>query len=374
MVQLKKERDSGIELLRIFAILMVIGVHAFSYGGFFSAAQQIGGHVASTALLMKLATRPAVNIFVMITGFFMVHVPFDPKKNLRRAGRVYQKMLLYSLVLTAIFLCLGSSYWVDRGKVFNLTQVIFKGLMPVTSQTWYFLTDYLLLCLLVPFVNLALQKLTQPQYRALTLGLVAFMSVWMTLVHVRPFNVVFETFGYKDFVAGKQVFHFLFIYVLGGYIGRFHPSKKRPNALYLIGAAGTVVLNYLLYTRLPASWGWQGIAGDYANPVLVLNAVFLLLFFRDLHFHSRLVNTLAGTTLGVYALTEFRFLRTVLWQHVNFSRFDNSNVLLNVLHVAMVLCGVFLAAAAVDLLVGQGIAGLKKAKETIKIKKVKQSS
>ena len=84
MVQLKKERDSGIELLRIFAILMVIGVHAFSYGGFFSAAQQIGGHVASTALLMKLATRPAVNIFVMITGFFMVHVPFDPKKNLRR--------------------------------------------------------------------------------------------------------------------------------------------------------------------------------------------------------------------------------------------------------------------------------------------------
>ena len=371
---MKKQRDSGIELLRIFAMLLVIGVHAFSYGGFYGAARDAGGHVASAALLMKLATRAAVNIFVIITGFFMVRVPFDPKKNLRRVGSVYQKMLFYSVVLTVIFLFLGPSYWVDRGNVFNLTQVILKGLMPVSSQTWYFLTDYLLLCLMVPFVNLALQKLTQPQYRALTVGLVLFMSVWMTLVHVRPFNAVFETFGYKDFVAGKQVFHFLFIYVLGGYIGRFHPPKAKPNALYLLGAAGTVVLNYLLYTRLPASWGWQGIAGDYANPVLVLNAVLLLLFFRDLHFHSRVVNALGGTTLGVYALTEFRFLRTVLWQTVNFKKFDNTNLWGNFLHVALVLCGVFLAAAAVDLLVGFGIAGVKKLKGKIKLKKVEQSS
>lgn len=29
---MKKKRDSGIELLRIFAILMVIGVHIFVYG------------------------------------------------------------------------------------------------------------------------------------------------------------------------------------------------------------------------------------------------------------------------------------------------------------------------------------------------------
>ena len=371
---MKKERDSGIELMRIFAILMVIGVHAFSYGGFFPAAQAVGGHVAAAALFMKLATRVAVNAFVIITGYFMVRVPYDLKKNLRRVGATYQKMFFYSVVLTAVFLCLGASFWVDRGNVHTVWQVILKGLLPASSQTWYFLTDYLLLCLLIPFVNLALQKLDEKQYRIFALALVLFMSVWMTLVHVKPFNLIIEQFGYTYQVRGKQVFHFLFIYIIGGYFGRFSKKREKPNFLYLLGAFGTVAVNYLLYTRLPSSCGFQSVAGDYANPVLVLNAVFLLLFCKDLHFKSRIVNALGGTTLGVYCLTEFRYLRTVLWDEVNFGNMDNTNLWLNFVHVAAVLCGVFLAAAAVDLLVSYLLSLLKQAVGKRKIKKVEQSS
>ena len=371
---MKKERDSGIELLRIFAMLLVIGVHAFSYGGFYKEASAAGGHVAAAALFMKLATRAAVNIFVIITGYFMIRAPFDLQKNLRRVGGIYQKMLLYSVVLTAVFLCLGASCWVDRGNTFTVWQVILKGLLPVSSQTWYFLTDYLLLCLLVPFLNVALQKLTKGQYTALALGLTAFMSVWMTLVHVKPFSAVVEPFGYSDLVGGKQVFHFLFIYVIGGYFGRFSPKREKPNPLWLCAALATVVCNYLLFTRLPASCGFQGVAGDYANPLLVLNAAFLLLFFKDLHFKSRIVNALGGATLGVYALTEFRFLRTVLWNTVSFKKMDNGNLWLNFVHVAAVLCGVFLAAAAIDLLVSWLLGLLKGAVQTRKLKKVEQSS
>lgn len=370
---MKKERDSGIELMRIFAILMVIGVHAFSYGGFFPAAQAVGGHVAAAALFMKLATRAAVNIFVIITGYFMVRVPYDLKKNLRRVGVTYQKMLFYSAVLTVVFLLLGASYWVDRGNTFTVWQVILKGLLPVTSQTWYFLTDYLLLCLLIPFVNLALQKLDEKQYRIFALALVLFMSVWMTLVHIKPFNLAIEPFGYSDMVKGKQAFHFLFIYCIGGYFGRFSKRREKPNVLYLLGALGTVAVNYLLYTRLPSSSGFQSVAGDYANPILVLNAVFLLLFCKDLHFKSRIVNALGGTTLGVYCLTEFRYLRTVLWEKVNFNNMDNTNLWLNFVHVALVLCGVFLAAAAVDLVVSWLLKKLKAAFSERKMKKVQQS-
>ena len=371
---MKKERDSGIELLRVFAMLLVIGVHAFSYGGFYAEAKAAGGHVAAAALLMKLATRAAVNIFVIITGYFMIRAPFDLRKNMRRVGAVYQKMLFYSVTLTVIFLLLGSSFWVDRGEQMSLLQVVCKGLMPVTSQTWYFLTDYLLLCLLIPFVNLALQKLDRRQYTLLVFGLFAFMSVWMTLTQVYPFRRVFEPFGYENLYSGKQVFHFLFIYVIGGWFGRFEKERKRPQPLWLCAALATVLLNYVLFTRLPPSCGFQNVAGDYANPLLVFNAVFLLLFFKDLHFKSRIVNTLGGATLGVYALTEFRFLRTVLWNTVSFKKMDNTNLWLNVVHVAVVVCGVFLAAAAVDLLVTRLLSLLQSAVQKIKLKKVKQSS
>lgn len=371
---MKKERDSGVELLRVFAMLLVIGVHAFSYGGFYGEAAAVGGHVAAAALFMKLATRAAVPIFVVITGCFMVHAPFDLKKNLRRVGGIYQKMLFYSVTLTAVFLPLGAARWVDRGEALTLGQVILKGLMPVTSQTWYFLTDYLLLCLLIPFVNLALQKLTGRQYAGLALGLAALMSLWLTLLELRPFNLVLEPFGYEHLYTGKQVFHFLYFYILGGWVGRFAPKREKPNPLWLFGALGTVLVNYLLYTRLPPACGFQSVAGDYCNPLLLLNALFLLLFFRDLHFKSKIVNALGGATLGVYALTEFRFLRTLLWRTVSFKRMDNSNLWLNFVHVAAVLCGVFLAAAAVDLLVSRLLSLLRGAVQKRKLKKVEQSS
>lgn len=370
---MKKERDSGIELLRILAILLVIGVHAFSYGEFNDLADEIGGHVASTALLMKLAVRPAVNIFVIITGYFMIHAPFDLNKNMRRVGKTYQKMLLYSIVLTLIFLPLGPSFWVTRGKSYELWQVILKGLFPVTSQTWYFLTDYLLLCLLIPFVNLALQRLNQKQFRALVIGLVLFMSVWMSLVHVKPFKLVFESFGYGEMVRGKEVFHFLFIYVLGAYIGRFSQPRAKPNLLWLLGAFLSLFLNFVLCAKLPKS-GWPDVAIHYANPFIVAEAVCLLMFFKDLHFHSRIVNALSATTLGVYAITEFRWVRTVLWKAINFKYFDNSSVFGNLLHAVLVLGGVFLAAAAVDLLVSWLLARLQAAVRERKLKKVKQSS
>ena len=345
-----RERDSGMEVLRIFAILLVICVHMFSYGGFYDAAKAVGGHVHSVALLMKLASRAAVDIFLLITGYFMVDRPFDLKKGLQRSAGVYQKMLFYSVVLTIIFLCLGSEHLIAYGKQMPVWQAILKGIFPVTSQTWYFLSDYLLLCLLMPFLNLALQMLTKKEYRVLVIILVLLMSVWAVLLPMRPFNYVFETFGYKNVLVGKNIFHFVFIYILGGYISFYTAPRKKPNFLYLAGALGTIVLNYLLFTRLPGWFGYQAVAQQYSNPLVIANAVFLLLFFRDVHFRSRLVNLLASTTLGVYAISEFRFLRTVLWKWIHFEKADVGNVFKNVCMVALAAVTVFLACALIDLL------------------------
>ena len=345
-----RERDSGMEVLRIFAMLLVIVVHMFSYGGFYSAAKAVGGHVHSTALLMKLASRAAVDIFVLITGYFMADRPFDLQKGLRRSAGIYQRMLFYSVILTLIFLCFGPSHLIAYGKQMPVWQAILKGLFPVTSQTWYFLSDYLLLCLLIPFLNLALQMLTKKEYRVLLTILILLMSVWATLLPMRPFSYVFETFGYKNVLVGKNIFHFVFIYILGGYISFFARPRQKPNFLFLAGAAGTVLVNYLLFTRLPGWFGYQTVAQQYSNPLIIANAVFLLLFFKDLHFRSRLVNLLASTTLGVYALSEFRFVRTYLWQWIHFEKSDVGNVFKNVLAIGVSALAVFLACALIDLL------------------------
>ena len=140
---MKEERDSGIELLRIFAIFMVIGVHIFAYGGYFKAACENTGLVWSSAHFMKLFFRPAVDIFVIITGYFMVHSPFDLKKSYKRALSIYGTVYFYSLLLGIIVLANKSAFETED----TVQIIIAKMLLPLFSQEWYFLTDYILLCL-----------------------------------------------------------------------------------------------------------------------------------------------------------------------------------------------------------------------------------
>ncbi len=347
---MKKERDSGMELLRLFAILAVIGVHALSHGHYYAVAKDLGGSIHSSALLLRVIFRVAVNAFVIITGYFMVHSKFDLKKTLDRARSLWVRMLFYSLTITAVFLCLGSSYWYLNGKFIPLYKGIIRAFLPVTSQPWYFLTDYLILILLAPFLNMVVQKITQKQFLHLILGLTLFMSVWMTLMHVKPFNVAFDSYGYKEMIGGKNAFHFIYIYLLGGYIGLHGKRRPRPQFAYLLGAAATVLVNYFLITRLPSGLKYSDAAYQYANPFVVANAVFLLLFFKDLHFKSRLVNVLASTSMGVYAIAQFPYMRTFMWKVLDFRNFGVSGLFKGLLLLAAVILGVFLCFAAVDLL------------------------
>ena len=166
---MNKERDSGIELLRIISMMMVIGVHLWLYGKYFSASQQVGGIVASSALLFKLFFRSAVNIFIIISGFFTVKSSFDLKKSYSRVLKIFLSVFFYSVVFSIITLCLGP----DTREALGITRPVYtiwlKMFFPITTQTWYFITDYILLMLFAPFLNIVLQKLTKKQYQVLLL-------------------------------------------------------------------------------------------------------------------------------------------------------------------------------------------------------------
>lgn len=94
---MKKERDSGIELLRIFAMLMVIGVHAFLYGDYFEEACEYKGAIYKSAHFMKLFFRPAVDTYVIISGYFMVHTAFNLKKSYKRLLSMYGRYIFIPL-------------------------------------------------------------------------------------------------------------------------------------------------------------------------------------------------------------------------------------------------------------------------------------
>ena len=357
-----KKRDSGIETLRVIAMFMVILIHAFLYGNFYNESVALGGANAELMTIIKLSLRPAVNIFLLITGFFMVKSEFNLKKSFSRVLDTYSRVWFYSVVLTVVFLILGSEFCVPVSSTTPMAvdKIILRGIFPLTSQMWYYLGNYIILCLLAPFINISLKSITKKQYQILLIILSLIMSVWMTLLKVYPFNIWFNSFSFESVFEGKNIFSFIYIYIIGGYFGLHSPKREHPSFKYLYLAFGCLIVNYLLLSFIDPKMGYRGVAMNYSNPFVILQGVFMLLFFKDLHFHNKFINILASTTLGVYAIHEFTFVRSLLWEKLfDFRESENPSFI----SVLLISIGIFIVFAAVDLLVQKIFAEIHKLKK-----------
>ena len=56
----------------------------------------------------------------------------------------------------------------------------------------------------------------------------------------------------------------------------------------------------------------------FDNPIVLCESACLILFFRDFKFSSSVINLLASTTLGVYAIHEHYFMRKWIWSVLSF--------------------------------------------------------
>jgi len=350
MAEKKKTRDSGIELLRIISIMMVIGLHAFSYGNYYDVASEMGGFVNYCSVGIRILFRPAVNIFILITGYFMVRMKFDLNKAYKKVLNVYLTVIFYSITLTLLILLLGPEYYTINGQKDSIKLILLSMIMPVTSQRWYFLTHYLFLCLLAPFFNIILQNIKKKDYHILLAIVTFLLCIWYVLSDIRLLDQVVRVNGFSDLQSGGNVFFFLYIYMIGGYI-RLHVSKnEKPRSKYILGFICCAGLNCLLATVLKNTLELDDIVLKYTNPLVILMAVCLLMYFKDLHFHNKIVNTISATTLGVYAIHEFNYIRNIIWKIFNFRKVDCSNMFLNVVYIISIIIIVFGICASLDLL------------------------
>ena len=223
------KRKSGIELLRIIAIIQIIFLHAYQYGGFGKAAAD---YLCGKEILVMSAyslCRAPVDVFVMISGYFMITSEFNIRKTLRRAKKPYEAMIFYSAAISLIF------FIADPGLI--TPPNVCKAFLPFLSRTWYFLDNYIIILLISPFLNKMLSSLSKRQYLYFLGVIFAVVSVWSTLAHIDGINQVVSTKKILDQEYGKSLGGFLLMYITGGYLRLFVGDKKngreKPNALYL---------------------------------------------------------------------------------------------------------------------------------------------
>lgn len=298
-----KIRESGIELLRIISMLQVIFLHVCAYGGYSDFARHDSFMFNRVFFeLLYLSSRCPVYVYIIIFGYFSVKSNKTLESIKGKIAKTYLPMLFYSLTIPFIVQAFGLWQLNDTSKV--------RAFFPFMSKIWYFMTLYLLILILSPFLNKALTALSKKEYTQLVVILFLLFSVWTVFAGLEQtssvirLDRVFETFG------GKSLYGFVYMYVLGGYLRLHVPCHNRAKFRYLFVFAVLTVVNFLLSHYLHS---YNHLAALNDNPFVVLQGLCFVLFFRDLKFKSKAVNYIASVNLGVYMIHEHFLMRDKIW-------------------------------------------------------------
>ena len=300
-----KKREMNFELLRIVAMCMIIGLHYLDKGNVLGNFVEIQDTKDYVPWIFEAFFFCSVNVYVLITGYFLVEKEIRIKKVFSLWGQV----LFYALVLGGIAVCSGL---VDFGEmnIYRLACYVF----PVVTEHYWFVTSYILLYILLPFINPVLLKMDKKQMRNGLLLLLVLLCLSKTLV---PLNLAVDKNGY-------DVLWFLCLYLTGAYYKRFGfkfiSTKLRGIVLYVLSSAGVFLCSGVLkiiYTKTGHLQDIVTYAYSYNHLLCYLAAVGLFVFFASITIKSekggRIIGSLAGASFGVYLLHEHIDFRYV-WQ------------------------------------------------------------
>ena len=312
--QEKYVRESGIELLRIVAILMVLMIHANYWRIGVPTAADIANGCGAVfmRILLQMLSSPCVDVFIIISGYFAIKPKFRSVANMW--------FLLAFLSFVADIPC----RWLEVGQVDVLMAV-----RHVVFLFWgWFIAAYLGLYLISPILNAFASNCGKRDF-ARFLALAFFLQFFFDMVYPR-----WSIFARTIFNGGYSVLSMAFLYLLGRFV-RMHcdwlENIRARTWFYLYFALFTAwsVIQFLLLM-----WNPSGVLGQlveyvvrrgpaYVNPVVIAGSLFLFLAFQALKFSCHIVNYVAGSALGVFCFHSLpfyeKFIRRTYDSYAGFS-------------------------------------------------------
>lgn len=215
-------------------------------------------------------TIVAVNVFVLITGYFGTQ--FRVSKIINLCFQV-----IFTVISISILLIFFNLYHPNTIKDFV------RGFR---FWHYWFINAYIGLVFLSPILNLAIKQMSQQQYKIVLISLFFLFCVLHGDIVLTPPGL--------NMAGGYSTIWFIYLYLLGRYIAIYsidkHYTKISILILYCAGLIGTIGGMCLLHN------------GSYNNPFITIQSLAFFLFFLKLSFYNRIVNFVASSSLMVFLL------------------------------------------------------------------------
>lgn len=206
-----KERDSNFELMRIIAILMIIGCHFILKCNNFSLnfgvpQDQLYDYELNLnylfAQLVGSSGEIGVNLFFLITGYFLIN---NPSFRISATIKLWIRTILYSILFSLIFFIFDHDLWTQISD-------LKKDFFPVIFNRYWFISIYIGLMFISPVLSLGLDKIKKQ-------GIEFILVVGCLIYYLLP-NCYFyftkeqlQPLGYNELVRA------CYFFVIGGYLG-----------------------------------------------------------------------------------------------------------------------------------------------------------
>lgn len=312
-------RQSNIELLRVISMFMVLLGHYYVISGF-SDIDIISFNWIGMQFLGAWS-KVAVDIFVIITGYFLVNQTFRWKKVLKLLSCTY----FWGIIVLLLGFALGLSIKTDY---------IYKSLFPLTPLNW-FARSYLLLYISIPLFNKIINSVSKARLGQIIIALTTIFYTVPTLI--------------STFIGGggylTSYFTFGIMYMIGAYIRKYGDAKLDKISIYVGIVSIILILASILWNDIHMHEGLyiMYLAHKGNSVVGLLAAIGIFTIFKNIKIsYNPFINTVASTTFAVYLIHNNPIISNWLWNSMVSSKdyFESPFFLLHMLGVTLLIYAV----------------------------------
>lgn len=319
----RQTRDSGIELLKIFAIFVIVINHTVQSltneaynipnNGFVIDISRATTNIQ--CILLQIFRHFGVlgnSVFFICSAWFLLK-----SKNWNKKKWLFMVIEIW-VVSIVIFII---TYIILHGNI--SIGIIISSLFPTTFGNNWYMTCYLLFYPIHPILNSIVNMMNQRQLFRSTLVMV-FLYVFMNFINCSWF--------FSSAIILWITIYFAIAY-MQKYLMSFVDNIRKNIILFIIGVIGFIGIILItdicgLYSQVLSDKVMRWV--NNCNPFLLAMSIAMFNIARNIHFKNRFINYISKLSLLIYIIHENIILRTyfrpAMWNYV-YKRFGYSDVI-----------------------------------------------
>lgn len=313
-----RERNVGIDLLKILAMFMIVIWHILGHGGIINSVETFSLNY-KIVWLIKICASCAVNVYAIISGY----VTLGRKYRINDLLKLWGKVVFYTISITLVLFTIG----IVPFKI----KTLLKSFLPILTNAYWYFTAYVILFLFTPILNKAVLECEKKELRN---------SMFLLFV---LFSVI-TTFFKRDLFylnRGYSAVWLIYLYLVGAYIKKYEDDFKYvSNLKYVVGIVLMVVIMWGVKC-IPQTYYIQSIF-EYVSPTVFAMSVFYVLLFKNFSINdknNKIIKIISNATFSVYLIHDNNMIRKFLIKDkfAEFSLLGSFELVMKIILLALVI-------------------------------------